>query len=455
MTEQQWSEFLDKLDFVQLTGRWSLLPLHWLDGDFPEQSSELSRDLVSGLMEIRDQHQGAERDQEVATLCQEYRSRLAGHSIALDSRLSPPGSRVSLSYLDPQNLGQGDCLITVGSWDRVGYLVAKAAHPEEEPVENVGENPVRREPGQLNYRHLLLFPDKGTPSPRAFRSLCEKTLKQARGLGARHISVTHLHLPQTGLADRFAAAELVSALRQMLRESPGTSVDIRVFDHRNFEDYRHWFESLKELSKATDTADRGVESETPMGEDAAFEVGDTLRNFARRSSDLASEATASVSRWFSQSRPEELAPAPWGGFSFSQQRVLNQLYLKRLVGIDETFLDPERDDLSDHYLRCLLRTVNLEVNQNQDLEELRSEINEALESLNPSHPMRRYFQLLQVRLSKDLDSALRQEMIQTAQAWDDRCLLKYLSASQEDTLSVGANLARPPVHPGGSRPSLS
>ena len=176
MTEQQWNEFLDKLDFVHLSDRWELLPLHWLDEDLPDSVSELGRALVAGLLEARQIEDEEERKQRVEEIGVEYRASLAEFSLDLDSRLCPPASRVTLRFLNPQDLGNGDCLITTGAWDRLGYLVADLANPGGEHLENVGEAPVRQEPGRLSYRSLLLFPDKGTPSPRAFRSLCEMTL---------------------------------------------------------------------------------------------------------------------------------------------------------------------------------------------------------------------------------------------------------------------------------------
>ena len=53
MTEKQWNEFIDKLDFAELTGRWNLLPLHWLDEEFPPGLNELSSDLASSLLDLR------------------------------------------------------------------------------------------------------------------------------------------------------------------------------------------------------------------------------------------------------------------------------------------------------------------------------------------------------------------------------------------------------------------
>ncbi len=461
MTEQQWNEFFDKLDFVQLAGRWELLPLHWLDDDFPEASSELARDLVSGLLEVRNLPAESVEDQ-VRELCQEYRNRLSSQTMSLDARLCPPGSRVTLSYLNPENLGEGDCLITVGSWDRVGYLIAELAKPGDDHLEAVGENPVRREPGALAFRHILLFPDKGTPSPRAFRSLCEKTLRQGRGLGARHFSITHLHLPQTGLADRFAAAELVSAIRQMLRDSPGTTVDILAFSHRNFSDYKHWFDSLKQLSQATSkpTGYEQVERDTakPEDDDAHSEVADTLRNLAKRSTDFATGATASVSRWLTGGRDEPRGVHSDRPFSYEERRLLAKLYLGRPVQTPER--DPDHDDLASCYLALLNETVAAELAAKEDRTvdpELLSQIRAYGERLDPNFPLTRYFQLLHWRLCRASDEPPhfpRELILAEARRWGDLPLARYLEEVQEDCQDVEANDRLIPVIPGGCRISI-
>lgn len=452
VTEQQWNEFLDKLDFVQLTDRWQLLPLRWLDPELPSSATPLARDMVAGLLELREESEGVDWDR-VRMLAGEYRRRLSSETISLDSRLTPPGSRVTLSYLDPENLGEGDCLITVGSWDRLGHLIAEAASPGGDHLEHVGDNPVRREPGKLNFRHLLLFPDKGTPSPRAFRALCEKTLRQARGLGARHLKVTHLHLPQTGLADRFAAAELVSALRQMLRESPGSTVDILAFSHRNFEDYRHWFDSLKELSRASSGEPEPKEmpsAEERTGE-AGAEVGDTLRNLAKRSTELASEATASVSRWFQQAKvPEGALPVTggWTDFGFHEKQALNLLYLGRWEEVES----PPSGSVNGDYLSCLLQVVRWEgAEDRQAGAEISSLVEQALTGLSATHPLTRYFELLLFRLSGGEDQTIGDRLITQARAWEDRSLLNYLSSVQEECGQSETNPSRAPVYPAGCR----
>ncbi|MCA9776855.1 MAG: hypothetical protein KC800_09070 [Candidatus Eremiobacteraeota bacterium] len=454
MTEKQWNEFIDKLDFAELTGRWNLLPLHWLDEELPDGLNDLSSDLAASLLELREVSDEAERLEQVKTVCREYRRRLSGRTISLDSRLTPPGSRVTLSYLDLQNLGEGDCLITLGAWDRVGYSIAETAHPGAEHTENVGESPVRQEPGELKFRHLLLFPDKGTPSPRSFRALCEKTLRQARGLGARTISMTHLHLPQTGLADRFAAAEVVSAVRQMLRESPGVRVDILTYTHRNFEDYEHWFESLKSLTRAehgekeenAETPPEGADSEDSDGN---FEVGDTLRNFAKRSSDFANEATASVKGWFSQAtREREKTPAagPAGlEFTFAHRQALNTLYLKREVEQEWNQTLPV-----EHYLLCLAETVRSESLSTDSLE-LRSSLKQSWEVLGQTHPLSRYYRLLDLRLQDEPDQETVSSLLAEAKEWDDRPLVAYLQEFREDPSGEPSNRTLPPVYPAGSR----
>jgi hypothetical protein len=453
VTETHWNEFLDKLDFVELTDRWNLLPLHWLDNEFPSNLSESARVLVEGLIEAKGIDDEEARLARAKTLCAEYRGRLSSESISLDSRLTPPGSRVTLSFLNLNNLGEGDCLITLGAWDRVGYSIAKTAHPGGEHTENVGENPTRKEPGVLNFRHLLLFPDKGTPSPRSFRSLCEKTLRQARGLGARSISMTHLHLPQTGLADRFAAAEVVSAVRAMLRESPGTTVDILAFTHRNFEDYEHWFESLKSLTRAEEGPGERETTPPPVEEtdEASSEVGDTLRNLAKRSSDLANEATASVKGWFSQSSKETETPpvvSTSAGFSYSHRQILNDLYLRR--DVEKREWNPEKAE--EHYLHCLHQTVRCEAGVADPLE-LLPVLSESWRLLGPASPLHRYYRLLALRLQDPADPDLVESLVQEAEHWDDCPMLAFLGPYQKDTAANSAKRSLPPVYPAGSRTS--
>lgn len=460
VTEQQWDEFLDKLDFVQLTGRWAMLPLHWLDSDLPAAVGELAQDLASGLLEIREEQEDTEeRHQQVEALCAEYRSRLAKQVVHLDARLCPPGSRVTLKHLDPADLGEGDCLITVGSWDRVGHLVAELASPGGDHTENVGESPVRIDPGELSYRHILLFPDKGTPSPRAFRSLCEKTLRQARGLGCKHFTITHLHLSQEGLADRFAAAELVSAVRQMLRDGPGTTVTILAFSHRNFQDYQHWFESLKDLTKSSES-ESGYERpfQEPRRQEAEGDgdVGDTLRQFAKRSTEFASEATASLTNWISSATSnseERPVRSAWRSLQHREQRWLAELYLKN----HEIDL-PDPTEPVENYLFCLRQIVEWEVVREslvgEEAEEMAERLRASYEHLGPHYPLTRYFQLLEYRLSllTELESSLSLDDLDLiAEAWDDRALSRYLARSREDSAQEVTN---PPVAPGGSRLSV-
>ena len=92
MTETQWNEFLDKLDFVELTDRWKLLPLHWLDQNLPDEVSDSARDMVAGLLQAKTNDDEAQRLEQVKAVCQEYRNRLSSQSLSLDSRLTPPGS---------------------------------------------------------------------------------------------------------------------------------------------------------------------------------------------------------------------------------------------------------------------------------------------------------------------------------------------------------------------------
>ncbi len=307
MSEQHWNEFLDKLDFAQLTSRWGLLPLHWLDETPPPRLSEEELALYKGLKALPRELDEEQRFQQIHALVKSFRAARSSRSLSLDASLTPPGSRVTLRFLDPDDLGQGDCLITVGSWDRLGHWIAQRAGWDDESQES-SENPVRKEPGELNFRHVLVFPDKGTPAPRAFRSLCEKTLRQARGLGARRLSITHLYLPQPGLPDRFAAAELVSAVRGMLRESGGgLVVEILVLTMSQFEDYRHWFDSLAALAKGEESpappASEPLEAEDP----AEPVLANTLRDFAQKTSALAQEAGRGVTGWL---RGATAAPSP-------------------------------------------------------------------------------------------------------------------------------------------------
>lgn len=463
MTTQQWNEFLDKLDFVQLADRWSLLPLHWLDDELPEDVSDLGRELAGALLEIKDIEEEDDRLEKVQSACKEYRAKLGGQRLSLDARLCPPGSRVSLRYLDPEDLGEGDCLITVGSWDRVGHLLAEKAHPGGEHLESVGDSPVRQEPGELAFRNILLFPDKGTPSPRAFRALCEKTFRQARGLGTRHFTVTHLHLPQTGLADRFAAAELVSAVRQLLRDGPGTTVDILCFSHRNYEDYKHWFDSLKELTKSSSEASDylGQESESEESEAETAESGDvtdTLRSFARRSTEIASEATASVTRWLSSSNDgeEKSTSLVWRAFTFQERALLNRLYLGKWDSEDAP--EGEPGDACELYIHCLNGVVRAQQDEDFETDTLLESVKAASQALGTTNPLFRYFLLLEWRMnrddSEDSGTALS-EIIQQAKAWDDMPLLSFAQkASEED---MDPDETKPPVAPGGSKrtPSLT
>lgn len=370
MTEQHWNEFLEKLDFSQLTSRWSLLPLHWLDEAMPEGLEPPQQELYRGLWELPKELSGAERDERVRELVRTYRQARSAQVLSLDSSLTSPGSRVTLRYLNPEDLGQGDCLITVGSWDRLGHFIAEQAGLVDEPSEP-SENPIRRDPGALAYRHLLVFPDKGSPTPRAFRALCEKTLRQARGLGARRLGITHLHMPQPGLPDRFAAAEVVSAVRQMLREGGGITVELLPLTSSNYEDYRHWFNSLAELS-------RGESEPTPSSlpplpdppgdpaEPSEPAFANTVRELAQKTSSLAQEAGRGLSSWFrsatASTSPPPVPPrwpaAPVLEPSFEDQQALNLLYLGRWREAEAYQHRWQQDTLISLYLAALHKVVS-------------------------------------------------------------------------------------------------
>jgi hypothetical protein len=363
VTDQHWNEFLEKLDLAQLTSRWSLLPLHWLDSEPPAGLDSAQEALYRGLLDLPKELQGTAKDEKVHELVRAYRQARSAQTMALNSSLTPPGSRVTLRYLDPEDLGQGDCLITVGNWDRLGHYIAEQAGLGDEPAEPSAE-PVRKDPGKLAYRHLLLFPDKGTPAPRAFRGLCEKTLRQARGLGARRLTITHLHLPQPGLPDRFAAAEVVSAVRQMLRDGGGISVELLVLTAANYEDYRHWFLSLAELSRGEAEpapAEPFVESEPsePV-------LANALRDLAQKTSSLAQEAGRGVSSWFRNATAPPASspppaprrmPTPALEPTFDDQQALNLLYLGRWKEAEAYSHRWEQDTLLSLYLAALHKVV--------------------------------------------------------------------------------------------------
>lgn len=368
MTEQHWNEFLEKLDFSQLTSRWNLLPLHWLDEAMPEGLEPAQQELYGGLLEVTSLP-AEEREPKVRELVRAYRDARSAQVLSLDSSLTSVGSRVLLRYLNPEDLGQGDCLITVGGWDRLGHFIAEQAGLADEPAEP-SENPVRRDPGKLAYRHLLIFPDKGNPTPRAFRALCEKTFRQARGLGARRLGITHLHLPQPGLPDRFAAAEVVSAVRQMLREGGGITVELLPLTSANYEDYRHWFNSLAELSRGE--SEPAPSSLPPLpdppvepSEPAEQALANTVRELAQKTSSLAQEAGRGLSSWFRSATASAPAPAParWPAAvvlepSFEDQQALNLLYLGRWREAEAYRHRWERDTLISLYLAALHKVVS-------------------------------------------------------------------------------------------------
>lgn len=368
MTEQNWNEFLEKLDFAQLTSRWSLLPLHWLDEQRPEGLDGPAQTLYDGLLSLPRELEPADREEQVRELVRAYRQARAARVVFLDPSLTPPGSRVSLRYLDPEDLGEGDCLITVGSWDRLGHYIAERAGLADDASEP-SENPVRKDPGQLSYRHLLIFPDKGTPSPRAFRALCEKTLRQARGLGARRVAITHLHLPAPGLPDRFAAAEVVSAVRQMLREGGGVTVELMPLTTANFEDYYHWFQSLAALSRGdSEETPAPADSHAPPANEALSEpvLANALRDLAQKTTSLAQEAGRGVSNWLKSATAPTLpqparpsAPRPLAGLepTFEDQQALNLLYLGRWKEAEAYRHRWELDTLMSLYLAALHRVV--------------------------------------------------------------------------------------------------
>lgn len=463
VTDTQWSEFLDKLDFVQLSGRWSMLPLHWLEEEPPEDLSEAETALFEALLELKDSEED-EREPELIKLAQEYRRKLASTPLTLDASLCPPGSRVNLRYMDPTDLGHGDCLVTVGNWDRVGHMISELAGGEEEVPEGQ-EAPVRREPGALSYRHLLIFPDKGTPSPRAFRSLCEKTLRQARGLGARRITVTHLHLPQPGLSDHFAAAELVSAVRQMLRDGSGMSVEIMTFNHRVYQDYKHWFLSLKQLTKSSDESPQDDPiPDDPTPGDAALvpDVAGAFKQFAQKTTSLAQEATSQVSGWLkNQTGPghgEGEMPTRFRP-SFEERQDLNAIYLGLWKEVEP---DWSEETLSGLYLKALYAVVRSldQPEEDADAKErelalLREEVLNRSAQLGYTHPLSRYFKLLAYRLDlQDVPNkaiALQAELSAEAEAWDDSPLAAFLQGQDPESEVENESAQLIPVYAVASR----
>lgn len=377
MSDQHWNEFLDKLDFAQLTERWALLPIHWLDESPPENLSAEELALYQGLRALPKELAEQERTQQIHQLVRTYRAARSTRTLALHSSLTPPGSRVVLRYLDPDDLGQGDCLITVGAWDRLGYWIAQQAGWADEASES-SENPQRKEPGKLHYRHVLVFPDKGAPAPRAFRALCEKTLRQARGLGARRLSITHLYLPQPGLPDRFAAAELVSAIRGMLREAGGgLSIEILVMTSGQYEDYQHWFQSLAALARGEEEPPEPSLKESPRPSESNDPtepiLANTLRDLAHKASDFAQEAGRGVTGWLksaslplapAEEPPSAVAPAPSYGrsleLSYEDQLALNLFYLGEWQAAQAYQTRwTQQDSLVSLYLTALNKTLQV------------------------------------------------------------------------------------------------
>ena len=471
MSEQHWNEFLDKLDFAQLTERWGSLPLHWLGDTPPANLSEEETALFLGLKALPKELEGEEKESRVHELVRTFRASRSARALSLDQTLTPPGSRVVLRYLDPDDLGQGDCLITVGSWDRLGHWVAQRAGWGDEAPEST-ENPVRKEPGELNFRNVVVFPDRGTPAPRAFRSLCEKTLRQARGLGARRITITHLHLPQPGLPDRFAAAELVSAVRGMLRDGGGgLSVEILALTSSVYGDYKHWFESLAALARGEQAAPPPPQQEaSPETGEAGEPLANSLWDFAQRTSALAQEAGRGMTEWFRvatapSSQATEAAPvAPATAperptvttleLEYEEQQALNLFYLGQREAA-QTFQSrwTQSDSLVGLYLAALNKTLQVlgeresarptepapskkkgrakkkaeaesvaeetiespaeqPASPDTELDELKASLLSTADSLGSSNGLSRYFQLLAWRVDlwrPDLDSDVFEE----------------------------------------------
>lgn len=507
MSEQHWNEFLDKLDFAQLTSRWGLLPLHWLDETPPPRLSEEELALYQGLKALPKELNEDQRCQQVHALVKSFRAARSARAVTLDTSLTPPGSRVTLRFLNPDDLGQGDCLITVGAWDRLGHWIAQRAGWDDESQES-SENPVRKEPGGLNYRHVVVFPDKGTPAPRAFRSLCEKTLRQARGLGARRLTITHLYLPQPGLPDRFAAAELVSAVRGMLREGGGgLSVEILVLTVSQFEDYRHWFDSLAALAKGEETVTAQTTEPQEVEEHAEPVLANTLRDLAQKTSSLAQEAGRGVTGWLrgataALSPPPPETPSVPGPtplppanatleLEYEDQQALNHFYLGQWEAA-QLYQDrwTRQDSLVAVYLAALAKTLQV-LSKHQPVEtlpsasskkkgrgkkkeaaqtpaesakdeeevapvpdaeviDLRARLLATAESLGPSNGLCRYFQLLAWRLDlirPDLDPDIFEEdharLLRAAWAWEDFPLQAFLRSAGQEADRVGIKAFRP------------
>ncbi len=458
MTYEQWTEFLEKLDFALLTKRWNMLPLHWLEGDLPEDLNDLDAQLFSSLMELRSD---SPDDESLSQICKSYRKSLAQEAINMDPDLCPPGCRVELRYLDPCDLGEGDCLVTVGSWDRLGHAIAEASGSEQS-FNNPSESPLRLEPGNLNFRHILLFPERGTPSPRAFRHLCEKTLRQARVLGARRMTITHLHLPQPGLPDRFAAAELVSAVRQMMRDNQsgvGLTVSLQPYSRRNFDDYVHWFSSLKQLYSPSLDEATYIQAEKPAAEaHEPWNPGEAFRALAERTSGLAQEAGSQLGKWLTTAAPQPRSRTPRA--SFQQLRALNFVYLRRWQDAQDClrFDSPSTSAEITSYIKAMIAVLQHEEEDFPEPEaaaSLRNGILDQSESLAPEDHLAAYLRLAAFRLNLHLEGpeslvTQRNVLLQEAQARADFPLLNFLESLGEDDAGEWKNsekLQYIPVYP--------
>ena len=367
----------------------------------------------------------------------------------------------------------------------MGHFIAQKAGQEEQTGEP-SESAVRKEPGDLAFRHLLIFPDRGTPSPRAFRGLCEKTLRQARGLGARRITITHPHLPQPGLPDRFAAAELVSAVRQMLRDGSGITVDIVPLTRAHYEDYQHWFLSLKALAQSSpeESSEQTSSARPPepsaVETDGAPDVASVLKDLAQKTTHLAHDASREVTSWLRGATPST-SPTPMTSVAiqctFDEQQALNLLYLGRWEEAEAHRHGWSRDTLVELYLSALVRVVShLRGSSSQGTREetsplleeseyldLRSHLLQTAERLGVSNPLTRYFQLLAWRLDGDRPDAdadrLEEDharLLRAAWAWEDNSLLAFLrhvGQERESDAAKRAALGYVPVFPSGSRVS--
>lgn len=243
---QLWNEFLDKCEFIYLTSHPRGVPFDWLEqlGDFTPED-HLEAELLERLPQA-----GSEGFRE---LFGEFVERRAQLTLVSDPRLP-----LRLVLGDP-TAQDGDALLVPHDSDYVGPYAVKRAGLGEQYEARLVERPTIVEVEAMPFARLVLLPRLVKARARALREHCRAGLEAAVEAGARTLVLTHIPCVSPDFSNDFAAAEVISAAREVLRQHPGTRIRLCIFQRAIYALYRRWLQALHS-SAAPETEEPGPET---------------------------------------------------------------------------------------------------------------------------------------------------------------------------------------------------